>query len=263
MGDKPALKLSPIFFLNYFSKYFLSHYHSFSLVLKHRKTVHFRNVIQSSITAYNHLIVYGANLLHIWSAVFESTFLPNWIDLVRQGRNEVFEMVLRSSPHVFIWKRRYFVVFPFPVHRKRCTVFDENANFWKRSPEWKALKTQRYRIEFTGEKNRKPPQKKTTIGHVISVPVHLHSKIQDGGGIDREVFVVFPVISLLFCLILNYQFNASLLNNAFYTCAVELGSVFSLVRPQYFHSVSSEMKRWTLGDAFEWTGPSSYVKHNT
>ena len=92
-------------------------------------------------------------------------------------------------------------------------------------------------------------QKKKTIGHVISVPVHLHSKIQDGGGIDREVFVVFPVTSLLFCLILNYQFNASLLNNAFYTCAVELGSVFSLVRPQYFHSVSSEMKRWTLGDA--------------
>ena len=105
-----------------------------------------------------------------------------------------------------------------------------------------------------GEKNWKkpqkaPPEKKTIIGHVISVPVHLHSKIQDGGGIDREVFVVFPVISLLFCLILNYQFNASLLNNAFYTCAVELGSVFSLVRPQYFHSVSSEMKRWTLGDA--------------
>ena len=26
---------------------FFSHYHSFSLVLKHRKSVHFRNVIQS------------------------------------------------------------------------------------------------------------------------------------------------------------------------------------------------------------------------
>ena len=72
-GRQTSSEVKPNLFLNYLSKSFLSHYHSFSLVLKHRKSVHFRNVIQSSITTYNHLIVYGANLLHGRSAVFEST----------------------------------------------------------------------------------------------------------------------------------------------------------------------------------------------
>ena len=41
-----------------------------------------------------------------------------------------------------IWKRKHFVVFS-------CR-FRRNANFWKRSPDWKDLKTQQYRLRVDG-----------------------------------------------------------------------------------------------------------------
>ena len=58
------------------------------------------------------------------------------------------------------------------------------------------------------------------IGHVISVPVHFHLKKFKMEDIDRERIVVFIGISLLLSLIVNVYAH-KLINNAFYTCAVE------------------------------------------
>ena len=73
-GDKPVLKLSPLgrvlyldyhfkqkplcwsYYFLYLSKYFFNHYHSFFLVLKHRKSAHFWNVMQYYTRACSHAI---------------------------------------------------------------------------------------------------------------------------------------------------------------------------------------------------------------
>ena len=73
---------------------------------------------------------------------------------------------------------------------KRCIVFDENANFRKRSPEWKYLKTQQYRLRVDGSNSLKTQTFENDWSCDLSPrPLSFEkSKMKD---IDRECTVVF------------------------------------------------------------------------
>ena len=47
----------------------------------------------------------------------------------------------RSHVSVFVWKRKSFFPFLPSVHTYPMKTVTENANFWKRFPKWKLLKT--------------------------------------------------------------------------------------------------------------------------
>ena len=98
---------------------------------------------------------------------------------------------------------------------KRCIVFDENANFWKRSPQWKDLKTQKYRLRVDGSNSLK-----TQTFENDSVPVHLHSKSKDGEYRQRT-YCCFYWYLAPWLWIGSWMFMLINLNNAFYTCVIE------------------------------------------
>ena len=79
--------------------------------------------------------------------------------------------------------------------------FTENAIFWKRSPEWKDLKTQQYWLRVDGLNSLKTQSFENVWSCDLSPsPVEMEN-------IDRERIVVFIGISLLLSLIVNWQLN--------------------------------------------------------
>ena len=100
---------------------------------------------------------------------------------------------LRPRPHecVFIWKRKHFAAFSCPVHTKTMYRFR-----WKRSPEWKNLKTQQYRLRVDGLNSLKTQ----TFENDWSCDVSRR--------ISKDNVLLFSIgISLLLSLIVNWQLN--------------------------------------------------------